>query len=143
MKTKLKGISGWLAVIVILFVLSLLSALYLLIQRIIWIFTIQVGTGVYISSILLLIFCTLTAYSLFLIFKKKKKAIKFSIIALFAGFLFNLWFYLIGQLIFYPGQEKTQVITNGVYTNILNLALVFVIISYFRKSKRVKNTFVK
>ena len=140
-KKNLKGISGWLAVILIVFIISALNNSYLLIQRIIWLFTKIIGPGVYISMFLLLIYSSLMWYSIYLILKKKKKAIKFSIIALITGFISGLWFYLIGRIILTQFTRLT--IINGISTILFNLILILAIISYLKKSKRVKNTLVR
>jgi len=140
-KNKFKGVHGWLAIVLIIFTISALNASYLLIQRINWLFTLPIGTGVYISMLFLLIYCPLIWYSIYLIMEHKKKAIKFSIIALIAGFIFNLWFYLVGLIIL--SQVTRLIIYNGISTILFNLILILIIISYLKKSKRVKATLIR
>ena len=140
-KNKFKVVHGWLAIVLIIFTISALNASYLLIQRINWLFTLPIGTGVYISMLFLLIYCPLIWYSIYLIMEHKKKAIKFSIIALIAGFIFNLWFYLVGLIIL--SQVTRLIIYNGISTILFNLILILIIISYLRKSKRVKATLIR
>jgi hypothetical protein len=137
-QNKLKGISGWLMLVLILFFCSALNALYMLIQRIVWAFTRTIGTGVYISMFFFLIYSVLLGVSICLILMKKKKAIKFSIIALTSGIVLNLWYYLIGQLIFNPYYNLFYI-----PTLLVNLIILIGIMVYIKKSRRVKNTFVR
>ena len=140
---KLRGIGGWLIPIVLIFFYSALTNSYLLIQRLVWAFTAYIGWGVFISMFLLFIYCSLIWYSIFLLLTEKKKAVNMSIIAMFSGFIFLLWYNFIGQLILYVGQNKQQVITNGIFQLFLNLLIIIAITLYFKNSKRTKNTFVK
>lgn len=137
-----KGIHGWLALVVIIFTISALNATYLLIQRINWMFTAPIGAGVYISAFILLIYTSLMWYSIFLIAEHKKKAKKFSIAALITGFIFTLWYYLIGLIFFLPNFNRFVVI-NSIFPILLNLIIILAIISYLKKSKRVKNTLIR
>ena len=132
---------GWLVLVVIVFTISALNFSYLLIQRIIWLFTRTIGTGVYISMFLLLIYCYFMWSSIYLILKKRKKAVKFSIIALITGFIFGLWFYLIGRIIFTQFTRFTLI--NGIPVILFNLILIIIIIFYLKKSKRVKATLTR
>jgi len=140
MKSKLKGINGWIIIILILFAFSALNAFYLIVQRLIWIFTQQIEWGVKVSLFLLITYFTLICFSLYFILEKKKKAVKMSIISLVFGAVFALWYYVIGRLIFLYG--KTMIIS-GIFSFIINLAIIILVIFYFKKSKRVKNTLIK
>ena len=140
-RRNLKGIAGWLAVVLIIFIISALNNSYLLIQRIVWMFTMTIGLGVYISMLILLVYSFLIWYSVYLILKKRKKAVKLSIIALIAGFIFGLWFYLIGKIIF--TKFTKLIIISGIPVILFNLILIIAIISYLKKSKRVKATLIR
>ncbi|MDO8623675.1 MAG: DUF2569 family protein [archaeon] len=138
-----QGIKGWLILIILGFFYSALTSSYLLIQRLVWAFTEHIGWGVFISMFLLFIYCSLIWYSIFLLLTEKKRAVNTSIIALISGFIFLLWYNFIGQLILYIGENKQQVLTNGIFQLFINLLIIIAIALYFKNSKRVKNTFVK
>jgi hypothetical protein len=141
-RKKGKSIGGWLILILILLICSVISTIYLLMQKIIAIFTKIVGTGVYISAILLIIYSILLLLTIFFIINKKKKAIKTFIIAIIAGALFSIWYYIIGKLIYYP-ELKTQILTYNITNVIINLGISIAIGAYLLKSKRVKSTLTK
>ena len=139
-KKWLKGIGGWLIVVLLLCVLSWISNFVLLIQKIISI-TNQAKIGVFISASLLLIYLLFMGATIFMILTKKKLAIKLFIISIIVGAIFLIWYYLISLLI-YSTNISNQIFPN-LLTIILNITVTVLIAFYFIKSKRVKNTFVK
>jgi len=141
-KQKINKIGGWLILIIAIFILSALLSAYLLLHRLIWIFTLNVGIGVYISMFFLLVYSVLIWYSIYLILRKKRKAVNMSIIAMSAGLIFILWFFLIGQLIF-TNYDKVLIWIYGIIYLVSNLVLAILISVYLKISKRVKKTFVK
>ena len=139
-KKQLKGIGGWLIVVLLLCVLSWISNFVLLIQKIISI-TNQAKIGVFISASLLLIYLLFMGGTIFMILTKKKSAIRWFIISIVVGAIFLIWYYLISLLI-YSTNISNQIFPN-LLTIILNITVTVLIAFYFIKSKRVKNTFVK
>ncbi len=130
---KTKNLGGWLIIVLILFVLSFLSAFSLLVEKMLAILFLNIRFGVYISAIFLF-------YSIVLILQRKKKAYKTSIAALYIGILFSLWYFVIAQLIFYSNFRYFVLNTADF---ILNTAVLIILILYLKKSKRVKKTLVK
>lgn len=143
-KQTSKKISGWLLLILGICFYSALFASNLLFQRINWIFNANAvtGFGVYISAILLIFYCIAIFTTIVFILMKKKLAIKMFIISGIFETLFTIWFYLIGQLIYFP--EKASLIWkyNSIVV-IINLAIILGIMFYLLKSKRVKETLVR
>ena len=133
------GIGGWLLVVLLLCILSAISNLALLIQKLASIIT-QFKVGILISAVLLLVYSTLIWITIFMIFKKKKSAIKGYIYSFIAGTLFVIWYYLVSWLIYFPDQT-VQIVQNLIiiFVNVLIMALMLL---YLLKSKRVKNTLV-
>jgi hypothetical protein len=144
-KDDLDGIDGWLVFVLVVFILSALNATYLLIQRISWAFNPDkiVGTGVFISMFFLLLYCTLIWYAIYHLFEEKKQAVNASILALGAGLLFAFWFNIIGQWIYYVGDNKTAVLQSGSINFVFDLVVTIFLILYLKKSKRVKETFTR
>lgn len=139
---KLASIGGWLLAIIVVLVLSWLSAARLLYERIsLFVTKGTVSYGVHISMFLLAVYCVFLGYSLYLILKKRKIAIKTSIISLVIGLVFSLWYYIIGRFIFFSSQQ--QFIASGFVSFFTNLIIAVAIIFYLKTSKRIKNTLVK
>jgi len=139
-KAKINNLGGWLIVVLVLFVLSFLSSFSLLVEKMLAILFLKVGFGVYVSAILLLIYSIFLLYSITLILQRKKKAYKTSIKTLYLGILFNLWYFVIAQLIFYINFNYFIL---NISNFICNTAISIILILYLKKSKRVKNTLVK
>jgi hypothetical protein len=137
---ELRGIGGWLIVILLLCILSWISNFVLLVQKITSI-TIQTPKGVFISASLLLIYLFFIGFTIFMILTKKKLAIKLFIISMVIGAIFLIWYYLISLLI-YSTNISNQIFSN-LLTIIINIAITALIALYFIKSKRVKNTLIK
>ena len=136
-----KEIGGGLILVLIVFALSFLTAVSLLTQKIVAILLLNAKIGVYISAILLLFYTAFLFYSIVLVLLRKAKAVKISFLALYLGLVFTLWYWLIGPLIFY--QQNLFLFMSNFVNLVINLAIIIAIILYLRKSKRVKDTFVK
>lgn len=134
-----KGIGGWLLVILISCILSAISNLPVLIQKIVALAA-QFRIGVLISAALLLIYEIFIWMTISGIFKKKKLAIKWYLYSFIAGALFVIWYYLVSWFIYYP--DKTMQIIQNFIIVFVNIIITFLILKYFLKSKRVKNTLV-
>lgn len=141
-KSKLGGIWGWLLVALLLCIYSAIYSTNLLIQRAWAIVSQTAAAGVYISAIILIFYCLFIWATVYLVIAKKKKAIKAYIGAVISGVIFNLWFMIIGQWIYYPAYIKEILIYNSPAL-LFNLALTFGILFYFLKSKRVKKTLIR
>lgn len=139
-KSAKKGIGGWIIVILIAFIISALNALYLIAQRVSWVLTQNIEWGVKVSLFLLIIYFALICCSIYLILRKKKKAVETSITALIFGMIFLLWYYLIGRIVF--SYDKIMIIA-GIFSILVNFAIIILIIFYLKKSKRVKSTFTR
>ena len=139
-KKQLKGIGGWLIVVLLLCVLSWISNFVLLIQKIISI-TNQAKIGVFISASLLLIYLLFMGATIFMILTKKKLAIKLFIISIIVGAIFLIWYYLISLLI-YSANIGDKLFSN-LLTIVINITITILIAFYLIKSKRVKNTLIK
>lgn len=137
---KEKNIGGWLILIVVIFFLAFCSALYLLIQKLAAISLNIAGWGVYVSSILLLLYLAALFRSIILLLLRKKKALRASRVAIYLGMLFSFWYFLAARLIFYI---TSLYLVANILDFLLNLALSVIVLAYFRKSNRVKNTLVK
>jgi len=138
-KNSIKGIGGWLLVVLLDFIFSAITLFILLIEKINMIFTGQAKFGVYISSFLLLAYCISISITIFMILTKRKLAIRTFIITAIIGTIFLIWYYLISQLIF---NYNSQIISNLIFV-LINIAITVLIGLYLIKSKRVKNTLKK
>jgi hypothetical protein len=139
---KIKGIGGWLLIVLLDFIISGIINLNLLIQKITLLSAPNTKPlGVLISITLLLIYCTFIFISAFMILTKRKFAIKSFLVAAIAGTIFIIWYYLIAILIYYQ-HTFNQIFSNSLIV-IINIAIVVLIAFYLFKSKRVKNTLVK
>jgi len=135
---KLSGINGWLLIVLIDFILSAISGIVLLYLRIIGIIQGKAAWGVYISSLILLIYLAFIISSIFLITLKKKSAVKTAMITLIIGIVFAVWYYILGKLII-----TEQISINDFLLCLFNLVILVLMIFYFKKSKRVKNTLIR
>src|SRR3989344_2511074 len=128
-----KDIGGWLIPVLLLLAYSAISASYLLIQRIIAIINNTAGTGVYISVSFLVVYLASVLMTIIFIFMRKKKAVKAFIAAFISGTVFSLWYFLIGQIIYYPGSMRA-ILAYGIPMILFNLALDLVVLFYLLKS---------
>jgi len=140
---KLAGISGWLLLIIVLLVISAMNQIYALLARLflIAIYGPSTGWGVYITSALLLTCIFMIYYTIYFILSKQKKAISLINKTMLAVITLAFWFYVLGRLIFYT--KNTQYINHGIEIFFISTALAVLLMQYFQKSKRVKNTLVK
>jgi hypothetical protein len=139
-KNSIKGIGGWLLVVLLDFIFSTITTFILFMQKLMAILTNQAKFGVYISAFLLLAYCISITITIFMILTKRKLAIKIFIITAVIGAIFLIWYYLISQLIYY--YNLNQIISNLIFV-LINLAITVLIAAYLIKSKRVKNTLTK
>lgn len=139
-KKQLKGIGGWLLIILFICIFSWISNFVLLIQKIISI-TIHASAGLFISASLLLIYSIFLGATVLMILTKKKLAITLFIISIVTGAIFLIWYYLISLLIY--STNISNKIFQNLLTIIINITITIVIAFYFIKSKRVKNTLIK
>jgi len=137
---KIKNLGGWLVLVLVLFLLSFISSFSLLVEKILAILFLKIGFGVYISAILLLTYSVFLFYSIVLILQRKKKAYKTATKTLYIGILFNLWYFVIAQLLFYINLNYFIL---NISNFICNTAVSIVLILYLKKSKRVKKTLVR
>jgi len=122
---KKKGIGGWL----ILPIIGFISSIFIMLIDLVFLFS---SIGKYLYPIELFIFLDvgmlfLYSYTLILIFKKKKNAPTLVITTLWMGVVYNFIASLIGDY-------------NLVFGSIIG-AIIWTM--YFKKSERVKNTFIK
>jgi hypothetical protein len=132
-ENKLEGLGGWLILVQIGFILSILMSLEFFLypygQSVITFLQQQYGIPDFVTGIFYLSIISLLGYSLFLMYQKKKSFVNFAI--------FSLWYsFGINALIVWA--------ISGTFTTLL-FSLVSAIIwtFYFKQSKRVKNTFIK
>ena len=123
---QLKGIRGWL----IILILNLFLILTFNFVSIIGLINFE---GTFILIVLSLIMIFLSGFTLYLIFTKQESAPKFAIMA----FLFDI---LIALLYSYCSANLSYEIYPYPIVNPLMSAIIWTI--YILKSKRVKNTFV-
>lgn len=135
---KLQGINGWLAIVLAIFILSAINSIILLNQKISVLVYLSFRIGVLISAVLLFVYCFFILFSIFLMLKKKKIAVKISITTLIIGIIFLIWYDIVGMIIFYG-----KLILADLINFLINLVIMIVVILYLKKSKRVKNTLVK
>lgn len=129
-EVKPNGLGGWFILIIVYLVIIIAKhIIYLTTQS-----NLFATTYTLANSLLLLLVAILMLFSLILIFRKSKLTIKFNIYSFVffavAVSIMNIWYYLIT----YRFAIKDWV---------TNLIIDLVIIIYFYKSKRVKNTFIK
>ncbi len=136
---KLQGIGGWLLFYTILYVLGLLSLI------------ISVGRamilGKYITFFFLAIFLLFDFYVFSLLLLKKKKAIKWNIFLLWFSLI---WLYIIefanlpsSIWVSLSSRELILASMNIFIGLIINMVFAILWILYWKKSKRVRNTFKK
>lgn len=137
-KKKLRGIGGWLLIILFICIISWITNFILFVQISTLIRTQTVE--IFISAFFLLAYLFLMGSTIFMILAKKKSATKLFIISIIIGAIFLIWHYLIVPLIY---LSKKIVIFPNLLTIIINITITILIIFYLIKSKRVKNTFRK
>jgi hypothetical protein len=141
---KLKGITGWLLIILFIFLVSALSSLILLFQKIkLFIIDSFSSLGVLITIIILIAYCVFIYYGIYLMANEKKKAVKISFIVLILAILFEVWYRILAVIIFYNGLDKINLLKFGLMYLMLNLFFIIAIFFYLRNSKRVKETLTK
>jgi len=132
-------ISGWLLILLIGFGLSALNFILLLAQKTLMILSGRAQWGVYLSAVLLLIYLVLIISSIFLILKKKRKSIQFSIAALIIGFIFIVWYTILGPILYYNSKG----LSFGIVVTLVNLLLSIIVVSYLKRSRRVRITLIR
>ena len=137
-----KGIGGWLLVVLLGFIFSGITILILFVQKLTIILTNQVKFGIYISLFLIFLYLIFIANTILMILNKRKFAVKTFIATAIVGTIFQIWYYIVSQLIYNPNNYTTQIISNIPFV-LINIAIVFLMATYLLKSKRVKNTLVK
>ena len=143
-KNKLKGIRGWLMFYVIILVLYIVSSLVNIIYTLTN-YRLYLLIGNSISFILFVV-------SLIFILKESKKAIMINIIALWVAYLVGVGFSVHNFLTnpFVPsslpqGYDDLIISANIfgiVFSSLLGLVAAILWTFYWRRSERVKNTFV-
>lgn len=122
---KLEGIGGWMVLPIINFCLNIIFLGYDFVYALTSGYVMEpLMMGAIVLDIILI---SLFSYTLFLLFNKDKKTPLFAIISLWSTVAVGFIFFLI--------IEDPQFIPNIIF------AIVWT--AYFKKSKRVKNTFVK
>jgi hypothetical protein len=135
---RVSGINGWLLIILIDFILSAISSTILLYSRVNNMMQGKTLWGIYISSFILLFYLIFLVTSILFIILKKKSAIKTAGITFVLGIVFAVWYYILSKLIF----DKPLLIAD-LFLCLIDLAVIILMIFYFKKSKRVKNTLIK
>ncbi|MFA5174518.1 MAG: DUF2569 family protein [Candidatus Pacearchaeota archaeon] len=142
--SKLTGISGWLLAALIFMFLFALESFWMFAIRVFRLIFLNLPLkgiiGNLISIIILLLVSIFAIYSIYLILKKRKKAVKISIKALYLGILFSFWYDIIGLFLYEYNFTET---ISGITMFIINFAILYLVLCYFKKSKRVKNTLRK
>lgn len=133
-----KSMPKGLFVIVILFILSAISIGFLIYQRIA-ITLKEFRPGVFISLLIFLLYFFFLLLSIIMILAKKKNAIKISIITAVLAIVSSFWYSVLGQIIFYVGENKLEILLIGLISFIINLLIALVIIFYLRNLLRSKN----
>lgn len=133
-KKELKGIGGWLIVILIAFIISAASCALNVILSIPSLIKGNLLMLVMIAVYGILAFFFI--YSLELMLKKKKKSVRWAIISLWIGFLA----YTILVMISSSNLSSANIYY---FIAVFNGIMSFLITRYLLDSKRVKNTFVK
>jgi len=126
---KLKGLKGWLSLVIVTLVLLFLSYFLTALVQIMNIILGEGGLSTVFWLIFFLVFSVLFGYCLNLGFKHKKEFPTW--------FIFSLWISSIIGLIISQTQESGFIATP--FSFIWTILWTW----YFIKSKRVKNTFVK
>ena len=141
---KIKSIGGWLILILAIFTYSWISAFWLLYLRL-KLLVIQgyVPIGVIVTMTILTAYCFFLGYSIILILKKRKQAIKITTVSLIIGLVFSAWYSVVGKLIFYSTLGAKAILAAGLISFLMNFIIALAIILYLKNSKRVKNTFVR
>jgi hypothetical protein len=147
-KEQRSGIGrGILSILILLAGSIIFLSYYLLILRVISISkSIFQGTplsiGVPISAGLLFFYCIFAFLTILFIFMKKKIAIKTFVITAIFGFLFLIWFFLIGLLINFTKKIVTIWLFSYNPLVIILILLLIPAIIYMLKSQRVRNTLI-
>ncbi len=130
---KLKGLGGWLILVQIGFILSILMSLeFLLYPYGKSVITFLQQTYNIPSRITIILYCSIIlfyVYSLFLMYQKKKGFVNLAI--------FTLWY------TFGINAILVLIISRDFMNLLFALASAILWVVYFKQSKRVKNTFVK
>jgi hypothetical protein len=134
-KKELKGIHGWLIVVLVAFGISILfSAL----NALLFFLNFIQGNLYYLPlaltySLLVFVF----TYSLISMINKKRKSKKLAILSLWFGFLIYMILFLISIL------NNSAVTNRSYFIAGFNLVFSLILTLYFVNSKRIKNTFTK
>ncbi len=128
---ELKGLGGWLVLVQIGFILSIL----LLIPYFLIIIPSLVGGGVLLllQFILYVFIGLLSIYCLILMYQKKKRFPKWAIFTLWFGFGFGVFVVI----------TSFESIGKTIWEISKNLVPAIIWTAYYLKSRRVENTFVK
>ncbi len=146
---KKQGISGWLLIITLIFVLSGIVGLFQLFERVMSLNFFYSSNSLIvgiISLIFLLILLFFIWKTVYLILKKKKNAKNTAIITLWISLAYAVWYRILAGLIFQFNDLISAGISNIIQRLVflaISLILIILLIFYFKKSERVRNTFIK
>ena len=135
-KPKVKGVGGWLLFFTIIFIISLIA---------------QVTSGIYsifvdfsyMSLIYFIISVFLSVALLVFIFNEKKSSVKNIILVLWYSFVIDSLYTLFNSSVDFAKISGSLDAATLIITIILQGIITFLLVLYFKKSIRVKNTFVK
>lgn len=134
-----RGIRGWLIVVLCAYFISALSVIYLIYQRYKVIFDFNAPLGVRISVVLLILYGTFLLITILFIFMKRRAAVRTAVWTFVFGFIFLIWFYLLGALIF-ARARFTDLIMHSWIIILINLVVSVSLLVYMLRSERVKRT---
>ena len=128
--------------LIILFIISIFSSLFLLYPRLIILVNGAANPGMIFSIILLFIYLFLLIKSIYLFLKLKKEAINTSTFAVLTGITITLWVYLLGPLILAENKIRLVLFLKYLPTLLINLFINILILIYLKKSKEIKGILI-
>jgi len=139
---KLRGIGGWLILFQIIVYLILLIDIVFLVSIITTLFPIIfnfIFLDQLVYAIMFMIDAIFIIFSLNLFYRKKKMFPRFMKISLWLFYAFFVY----QNYNFAMSQPIRPTILSLIFSFLIPLAVVILLVSYLKRSKRVKNTFVK
>ncbi|MGV8152638.1 MAG: hypothetical protein ACP5OG_06145 [Candidatus Nanoarchaeia archaeon] len=121
------------------FLLFLFIAAYNIYLRIIGVILDPYKTGFYVSLLILFAYILLSLNGLFLLSIKSKRAIKKLSYSIFALFLFLVWYFIIGKLIYYKSIVSINELIWGTIVALISLGVYF----YINNSESIKSRLTK
>jgi len=129
--------------VLVVFLLSLVSALYFLWIRIFSLIQGNANPGRVISTFILLFYAYYLIKSIYLFSKLKREAIEKGVTAMYLGIILSLWLYLLAPILLAEDfTTKIEILKSSFFFLLLNLGIGIILLVYLKRSKEIRKILI-